>query len=37
MRTKFKKKNQDYGSQDEIENNLKFDKMNKNQNLKSKH
>jgi hypothetical protein len=30
-------KNQDYGSQDEIENNLKFDKMNKNQNLKSKH
>jgi len=30
-------KNQDYGSNDEIENKLKFDKIFKNQNLKSKH
>jgi len=30
-------KNQDYGSNDEIENKLKFDKRVKNQNLKSKH
>jgi hypothetical protein len=30
-------KNQDYGSNYEIENKLKFDKRVKNQNLKSKH
>jgi hypothetical protein len=30
-------KNQDYGSNDEIKNKLKFDKRVKNQNLKSKH
>jgi hypothetical protein len=34
MRMKFEKikKNQDYGSKDEIENKLKFDKRYKNQN-----
>jgi hypothetical protein len=31
MRTKSKK-NQDYGSKDEIKNKLKFDKKTKNQN-----
>ena len=31
------KKKQDYGSNDEIKNKLKHDKMIKNQNLKSKH
>jgi hypothetical protein len=33
----LKKKNQDYGSNDEIENKLNFYKIAKNQNKKSKH
>jgi hypothetical protein len=32
MRIKLKKKKQEYGSKDEIENKLKFDKRAKNQN-----
>jgi hypothetical protein len=37
IRIKFEKKNQDYGSNDEIENKLNFYKIAKNQNKKSKH
>jgi hypothetical protein len=30
MRVKFLKQNQDYGSKDEVQNKLKFDKIAKN-------
>ena len=38
MKTKLEEiKNQDYGSKNEIENKLKFDKRTNNQTQKSKH